>query len=97
MQRLKSLTDDALASIESGDHRRLAFLINENFDIRRAMCRLSASHVRMVEIARSVGASAKFAGSGGAIIGTYEDDTMLAALREKLGKIGCRVFRPDIG
>ena len=39
----------------------------------------------MVEAARSAGASAKFTGSGGAIVGTYEDEAMFAALQERLG------------
>ena len=43
-----------------------------------------------------VGASAKFAGSGGAIVGTYTDDAMFARLEEALGAIGCRVIKPVI-
>jgi glucuronokinase len=50
----------------------------------------------MVMRARAVGASAKFAGSGGAIVGTYEDETMFADLQEALTKIGCRVLKPRI-
>ena len=50
---------------------------------RSASCR--ANHVRMVEVARRVGASAKFAGSGGAIVGVYEDDAMFERLVRELG------------
>ena len=53
-------------------------------------------HVEMIEVARRVGASAKFAGSGGAIIGVYEDDAMFRDLVRELGQIGCRVIKPDI-
>ena len=35
---------------------------------------MGAANIRMVELARSLGASAKFAGSGGAVIGMYRDD-----------------------
>ena len=50
----------------------------------------------MVMVARSSGASAKFAGSGGAIVGTYEGDEQYAALEKALSGIGCRTFRPVI-
>jgi glucuronokinase len=50
----------------------------------------------MVHRAREVGASAKFAGSGGCIIGTYPDEDAYRRLQQVLGDISCRVFRPDI-
>ena len=51
----------------------------------------------MVETARHRGASAKFAGSGGAIVGIYRDEAMYEALVRELGSIGSRVFKPQIG
>jgi glucuronokinase len=48
----------------------------------------------MVERARRAGATAKFAGSGGAIIGTYPDQPTLHRLEAELGNIGCRVIQP---
>jgi glucuronokinase len=71
-------------------------LINQNFDLRRSICRLPREHVQMIETARGAGASAKFAGSGGAIIGTYDDETMYLQLVQELGRMGCRVIKPDI-
>jgi glucuronokinase len=50
----------------------------------------------MVETARRAGGTAKFAGSGGAIIGTYGDEATLKRLEADLGGIGCRVMRPRI-
>jgi glucuronokinase len=50
----------------------------------------------MVERARSVGAHAKFSGSGGAIVGTYEDDAMYARLEETFREGGIAVFKPRI-
>jgi glucuronokinase len=50
----------------------------------------------MVMTARRSGASAKFAGSGGAIVGTYEDEAQYAALERDLAAIGCRTLRPTI-
>ena len=50
----------------------------------------------MVDVARACGASANFAGSGGAVVGTYEGDATLDALRAALGAIGCRVVTPEV-
>ena len=75
---------------------RLSRLMDENFDTRRSICQLQPAHVRMVETARRAGASAKFAGSGGAIVGVYQDETMFAQLKQDLEAIGCRVLKPTI-
>ena len=50
----------------------------------------------MVKAARKTGASAKFAGSGGAIVGSYRDQTQFEQLREELAKIGVAVIQPKI-
>jgi glucuronokinase len=50
----------------------------------------------MVETARRCGASAKFAGSGGAIIGTYEGKRMFDQLSVELARIGSKVILPQI-
>ena len=49
----------------------------------------------MVQIARQFGASAKFTGSGGAIIGTCRDDTFDDMCRE-LQKYDVEVIKPEI-
>ncbi|GAB4378736.1 MAG: hypothetical protein Kow0042_27410 [Calditrichia bacterium] len=57
---------------------------------------ISDSNREMVEVARKCGASAKFAGSGGSIIGIYQNDEMLTRLFVELKKIGARVIKPYI-
>lgn len=71
-------------------------LLNENFDLRRRLYRISQGNIDMVEAARGCGASAKFTGSGGAIVGTYEDEGMFARLVETLEPMGVAVLRPKI-
>ena len=75
---------------------RLSTLINANFDLRDKIFHVAEENRRMVMTARSVGASAKFAGSGGAIVGTYEDDAQYSALVTALEGIGCRTLKPVI-
>ena len=90
---------DILVSCKEGDnlHIKLADLVNANFDLRDKIFNVAEENRRMVMTARSVGASAKFAGSGGAIVGTFEDEAQFAALSKALAKIGCTTFIPTIG
>lgn len=74
----------------------LGALLNANFDKRREICHLSPGNIQMVETARSVGASAKFCGSGGAIVGTYQDESMYQNLVAALQRLGVRVLKPNI-
>ena len=91
IQRLAKLTDEARAVLASGDMESLGAILDENFDIRRSICTIPQFQLQMVEAARAAGVSAKFAGSGGAIVGTYRDSVAFAELLEAMTKIGCKV------
>ena len=79
-----------------GKTDKLPGLIDANFDLRDSIFNVAEENRRMVMAARDAGASAKFAGSGGAIVGTYEDEAMFGQLTDNLGEIGCRVIKPQI-
>jgi glucuronokinase len=96
MGKFAVLASQAKEALLGGDLERLNRLMNENFDTRRSIYQLPEGQIRMVETARGVGASAKFAGSGGAIIGLYRDEAMFQRLQEELGAIGCRVVKPIV-
>ncbi|MBS1791549.1 MAG: GHMP kinase [Acidobacteria bacterium] len=80
----------------SGDHDELARLMDLNFDARRTIYNLNPKHIRMVELARELGASAKFAGSGGSVIGTYKDEAMFQRLKRAFEDESCAVIKPII-
>ncbi len=84
---------DALVAGRAGE---LPALIDANFDLRDRIFDVSDENRRMVNVARNAGSSAKFAGSGGAIVGTYVDDAQFSRLSAALGEIGCRTLRPMI-
>ena len=96
MSRFADLTVQARQALLQGDSERLGRLVDANFDLRRSICRLPPQQIEMVERARQAGATAQFAGSGGAIIGTYPDEATLARLKTSLGAIGCRLVRPIV-
>ena len=76
--------------------KRLNELVNANFDLRDRIFNVAEENRRMVMTARRSGASAKFAGSGGAIVGLYEDDEQLRRLTADLASIGTVTFLPTI-
>ena len=91
MTRFAELADESKQALLDGDHIRFSLLVDENFDLRNSVCDLSPVHLQMIETARAAGASAKFAGSGGAIVGTYPDEESLGRLRKQLTDIECEV------
>ncbi|MFA6714631.1 MAG: hypothetical protein WCS27_04605 [Victivallaceae bacterium] len=91
------LTDKVWKCVTENKAPELHKLLNRNFDLRQEVCTtISPKNKRMVNLARESGASAKFTGSGGAIIGTYKDEAMFCSLREKLNAEGIQVIKPQI-
>ncbi len=96
MQHLAALTIEGREALLNNDTDRLHALIDENYDTRRSIYRLPDWQAQMVATARRCGASAKFAGSGGTIIGTYADEAMFDRLRAELGQIKSMVIKPQV-
>nr|WP_321357159.1 hypothetical protein [uncultured Draconibacterium sp.] len=96
MLRWGQITEDFKVALGNNDYQSMHDLINENFDLRRKTINISKGNIEMVELARSVGASAKFTGSGGAIIGTYSNRTMFNNLHNSLSRKGIEVIKPNI-
>jgi glucuronokinase len=96
MQRYREITDIAKGALMTGNWETLGRVMNENFDLRRTIMNVAPENLRMVEVARSTGASAKFAGSGGAIVGLYRDGRHYQQLVDALAKLRCTVLRPLI-
>lgn len=92
----KSLTKQFNAALEADDFDQMNKCINANFDLRNELCTLDPNQVELVKLARKSGASAKFCGSGGAIIGLYKDNKMLAKLKKDLKSKGVNILLPEI-
>lgn len=95
---IAGLVDEARRMLEAQDAVGLHRLLNRNFDLRRQLYPIQPGHLAMIHTARGVGASAKFAGSGGAIVGTVHDDAMYAALCQAMTTASphWHVIRPTI-
>jgi glucuronokinase len=96
MRYWAGLTDKTMRYLVDGRTEKIGELLNANFDRRRKIYQLSKENLKMVETARSTGASAKFTGSGGAIVGTYQDEQMFQQLKNKLLKLKIKTIKPKI-
>jgi len=96
MRRFADITEQGKEAILTKDYDRLSDLMNQNFDLRASLYTLGDMHHEMINRARAVGASAKFAGSGGAIVGVYKDDGMLAELEKTFDEMGAKVIVPQV-
>ena len=96
MTEFADIAQQGRDALVAGDFAKLPDLVNANFDLRDRIFHVSDANRNMVMTARRSGASAKFAGSGGAIVGTYGDEAQYARLAEDLKSIGCSVLRPTV-
>lgn len=96
LNEIGELAEEGKKALSNRDYKTLNYLIDKNFDLRSKIMNISETNKEMVRIARGCGASAKFSGSGGAIIGVYEDDEMLRRLMVHLKKVNARVIKPFI-
>ncbi len=96
MHEWAAIAQQGRDALLAGDTERFGQLIDANFDLRARIYRIGRENLRMVRVARETGATAKFAGSGGAIIGTYRDKDHYEILREALGTLDIRVIRPAV-
>ena len=96
LRKIADLAEQGKQAILNKDISKLNELINENFDRRANIMNISESNKELVRVARECAASAKFTGSGGSIIGIYENDEMLTRLVVELKKIKARVIKPYI-
>lgn len=96
MQTYRDLTDRGRTAMLKADWAELGKVMNANYDLRCTIMNIAPENHRMVEVARGVGASAKFAGSGGAIVGLYQDGRHYQKICDALAEIRCTVIRPMV-
>ena len=97
MKEWAALTDKVRKNINESNSEALHKIIDRNYDLREEVCStISLKNKLMVNLARQAGASSKFTGSGGAIIGTYKDEEMFKHLKKKLNAEDIQIIKPKI-
>jgi glucuronokinase len=90
MRQFAEFAEEGRQALLAGDHQALGKLMDNNFDLRRKVYGddvIGPRNLEMIEIARSSRLPAKFPGSGGAVVGIYQDPQQVpaveAAFRER--------------
>ena len=96
MREIGGLAEEGREALLAGNTKQLSALIDKNFDARSSIYNLAPWQVKMVDTARECGASAKFAGSGGAIIGVYQGEEMYDSLKVRMADIGSITIKPMV-
>jgi len=96
MKRFAELAQLSREALLSGRPERIGEYMDENFDLRASIYPISERNRQMVQIGRQLSAHVKFSGSGGAIIGTYDDHDVFPALEKAYVEAGFKIFRPRI-
>jgi glucuronokinase len=93
MGELASHARAARAALIGRDYDRFAACVDGSFDARARILALDPRHVSMIDCARSVGASANYTGSGGAIVAVCRDAEHRGVVHDSLLRAGCGVVQ----
>ncbi|KAG6656542.1 hypothetical protein I3843_04G028800 [Carya illinoinensis] len=100
MLEVANVAKEGRTALLEKDHSKLAKLMNSNFDLRRSMFgddALGDLNIKMVEVARKVGAASKFTGSGGAVIAFCPDGpSQVKLLEDECQKAGFIVVPVEV-
>ncbi|MHC4480498.1 MAG: mevalonate kinase family protein [Planctomycetota bacterium] len=96
LQAIADLADEARELMEAGDRDGLAEVLDRNFDLRAEIFQIRDDDLGMVRAARRSGASCKFCGSGGAVVGTFRDEGTLERLRAAMREGGYEFIVPQV-
>lgn len=83
MNQFAGLAQESYDLIIAGAGDEIGPLMDQNFELRKSLYNMSPGDLAMIETARDAGSHCKFTGSGGAIIGTYDDDDMFDVLENE--------------
>ena len=96
MQTWADYAEQGRKALLDRDRETLDRLVDANFDLRSKLYAISHGNLEMIHAARQVGASANFAGSGGAITGCYKDETAYENLVAAMRPLGVAVVKPVV-
>ena len=96
MKTWAGYAEQGRAALIAGDIATVDRLIDLNFDLRAQIYNIDKGNLEMIEIARREGASANFAGSGGAIVGRFKDQSMFDRMESRMAGVGVALIKPKI-
>jgi len=88
LHQLAALAIEGRAALAWKASNRFSDLLRQNTKLRRRLGHLPGAQEEMIEVANSLGSPATHAGSGGAIVGHYQDTNQLNDLTNALSHVG---------
>lgn len=96
MRQKAALVEEAKSQLLSGHKEALGPILSQDFDLRKSVYNIKAENFKLIEIARELGTHAKQTGSGGAAIGTYEDEEQFQALEKEYRQNGFSTIKVNV-
>ncbi len=91
LHRLAGLAVEGEAALRWNNPERFAELLAENMRLRRRLAPVSQHQLELVDVAGESGAAVTFAGSGGAVVGVYDDAEHLERIRSAMSAVKAEV------
>jgi len=96
MRKKAALVDEALEVLRKGQPQALGPILSRDFDLRKSVYNISPENLRLIEIAREQDTHAKQTGSGGAAIGTYQDEEHFKRLQQAYLTNGFSILKVNV-
>lgn len=97
IRRWAGMAEEVRGMLLAGRGAEIGPLINEAFDLRASLIRISPGNLELIQRGRDLGAFTQFSGSGGAIVGVYDGDPeRLEQLRATYSQMGAELIVPQI-
>lgn len=84
------------AALEAGDRAAFLACVNRNFDLRSEVFEIAPADRALIELGRSLGAGAKFPGSGGAALYACRDEEQRAKVDAACQALGHATLAPTV-
>lgn len=96
---MQNLADNAVAgrqALEDADHEAFLQCVNRNFELRASVFSIADADRELIELGRSLGAGAKFPGSGGAVLFACRDENHRTEVAAACSQAGHQTLRPTV-
>ncbi len=85
--------EEGMRLLKKGDIESFNSCIDKNFELRKIIYPIHPENEKMISVARKQGATSKFPGSGGAVIGTFKNKEMFDNLKKAFSEMDCETIK----
>jgi glucuronokinase len=96
MRAKAKLVDEAREVLLSKQFNKLGPLMSRDFELRKQVYNISEENLKLIQIAENLDSHANFTGSGGAVVGVYEDEAHYKKLEAEYNKHNFQVIKANV-